>query len=125
MKILITGTIGDEGSQPKSGVLVSPNYPNDYLPRQQDGYLEERIQVTKGKVIKLHFSNFATEVQIDVLTIMDIFGDNISVLGSFSGSAIPDDIVSQSNVVDISFQPDTSVQKSGWRLEWTEVDPPA
>ena len=64
-------------------------------------------------------------MQIDVLTIMDIFGDNISVLGSFSGSAIPDDIVSQSNVVDISFQPDTSVQKSGWRLEWTEVDPPA
>ena len=102
---------------------MSPNYPNDYLPRQQDGYLEERIQVTKGKVIKLHFSNFATEVQIDVLTIMDIFGDNISVLGSFSGSAIPDDIVSQSNIVDILFYPDNSGARSGWRLEWTEVDP--
>ena len=104
---------------------MSPNYPSNYLPRQQDGHLEERIQVTKGKVIKLHFSDFATESQIDVLTIRDIFGDNSSVLGSFSGNSIPDDIVSQSNVVDILFKPDTSLQKSGWRLEWTEVDPPA
>ena len=85
MKILITGTIGDEGSQPKSGVLVSPNYPNDYLPRQQDGYLEERIQVAKGKVIKLHFSNFSTELEIDVLTIWNIFGAGLQKLCGGTG----------------------------------------
>ena len=102
---------------------MSRNYPDDY----PSGALEETIQVTEGKVIKLHFTHFNTEPRHDVLTIMDMDFDSGKYveLGRFDGSSIPDDIVSQSNIVDILFYPDNSGARSGWRLEWTEVDPPA
>merc|ERR1711962_265196 len=116
---LTWGTIRDEG--PNSGVLMSYYYPNNY-PR---GALEETIQVTEGKVINLHFTHFNTEPKYDVLAIVDVGSSEYGELGRFDGSSIPDDIVSRSNIVNILFLPDSSGARSGWRLEWTEVDPPA
>lgn len=67
--------------------------------------------------IALEFLNFNTD-NGDVLTVYD--GDNTSapVLGSFQGTDIPEDVISTSDRVLITFTSDASGEAPGWLLSY-------
>ena len=67
----LTGIVGDEESRPKSGLLMSPNYPSNY-PSSHDS-----TQVAEGKRILFVFSNFITEPEYDWVQIEDEGGTNL------------------------------------------------
>ena len=125
-----------EETLPKSAVLTSPNFPNPY---DRDTCSIETIQVTKGKTIKLHFTDFSTQPYRDHVIIRDGNSTLLSVPGSYgepegylSGCvgkdvfscnrpSLPDDIFSFTETVHVKFETDDAKQVSGWRLEWSEV----
>ena len=132
-----TETVLDEETLPTSGVLTSPNFPNPY---DSEICSIETFQVTKGKTIKLHFTDFNTEPYRDHLVIRDGNSTLLSVPGSYgepegylSGcvrndvfsrckrESLPDDIFSFTEPVHVKFTTDEDLQMSGWRLEWSEV----
>ena len=134
----VVGALSEEPEQPEqtSGHLTSPNFPARYA-----NNLHERktIEVAKGNVIKIHFTDFDLERpdQVDYVDILD--GDG-SFLGRFgarhyldeegSGEGSGDegpgamirisDITSNTETVHVLFHTDRSVSRSGWRLEWSE-----
>ena len=134
---VLTGTIGDEESTPKSGFLTSPNYP-EYYPNSHDS--TQTIQVTEGKIIKIMFTDFDTESGRDTVEILDGDGTNLTPRSlcdpQLSGIGLcvefdwlPSDyycishcatFTSNSNIVHVKFHTDDSYQSKGWRLEWFE-----
>ena len=116
--------------------MTSPNFPANY----PNGLHERKtIEVAKGNVIKIHFTDFDLERpdQVDYVDITD--GDG-SFLGRFgarhsagegessegSGDEGPgemikiSDITSNTETVHVLFHTDSSVTRSGWRLEWSK-----
>ena len=113
---VLIGILGDEESMPKSGVLMSPNYPQRY-PSSHDS--TQTIEVAEGKRILFVFSNFITEPEYDWVRIEDENGTDL--LRRTWGSSPPGTIISKSNIIHVKFHTDDSRQRSGWRMEWTEV----
>jgi hypothetical protein len=123
-------------SLPTSGVMSSPNFPANY---RNDLHERKTIEVSKGNVVNIHFTDFDVESpdQVDYLEITD--GDG-TLLGHFgaahyldnapdSGSG-PDrrgnmkgikisNLTSVTETVHVLFHTDESVTRSGWRLEWS------
>merc|ERR1719209_1618727 len=119
-------------SLPTSGVMTSPNfsaaYPNDLHERKT-------IEVAKGSVINIHFTDYELESpdQVDYLEVTD--GDG-TLLGHFGAAHYVDngeggrrkgikisDLTSVTEVVHVLFHTDDSVTRSGWRLEWSSAPP--
>ena len=116
-------------SLPASGHLTSPNFPANY-PLE----LHERktIEVAKGNVVHIHFTDFELESpdQVDYVDITD--GDGTS-LGHFGARHYPNtlefgqgdrgiripDLTSVTETVHVLFHTDGSVTERGWRLEWS------
>merc|ERR1719365_417193 len=115
-------------SFPTSGEMTSPNFPSNY---PNDLHERKTIEVAKGNVINIHFTDYELESpdQVDYLEITD--GDG-SLLGHFGaahyvdnseggrrkGIEIPD-LTSVTETVHVLFHTDDSVTRSGWRLEWS------
>ena len=108
--------VGDE-SLPKSGVLLSPNYPSPY-PRSYDN--TDTIKVTEGKTIRLQFTYFDTKAFGDYVQAVD--GDGTLLTRKLTGQlGWVSGFESNSNIVHIKFHTDSSSQHArGWRLEWNE-----
>ena len=106
-----------EREQPKSGVLTSPNYPEDY-PNNLD--LVQRIQVPEGNTIWIRFSDFDCEPSMDYVIITDKDGTRLGLFDEFNYSDDDwrDEIVSNTNTVEILFRTDGSGTLNGWRLDW-------
>ncbi len=51
-----------------TGVIISPNHPNDYFDNADCSY---RITVVEGMAIQLEFTAFNTEARYDTLRIYD------------------------------------------------------
>ena len=114
-------------SLPTSGSLSSPNFPSNYA---NDLHERKTIEVAKGNVINIHFTDFELEKpdQVDYLEITD--GDG-TLLGHFGaahyvdnggrrkGIKIPD-LTSVTETVHVLFHTDESVARSGWRFEWSK-----
>ena len=117
-----TGMVGDEESRPKSGVLMSPNYPSRY-PSNHDS--TQTIEVAEGKTIMAQWTNFNTEPEYDYVQIVDEEGTNLTpkMWGSkrWTPTVGPTPVTSNSNIMHVKFHFDGSKQRTGWRLEWTEV----
>ena len=125
-------------SLPTSGSLSSPNYPSSY----RDNLHERKtIEVAKGNVINIHFTDFKLEAnyEVDYVQITDgdgrflaLFwtkhnldgGNNGSQLGRGSRDNCKDggvsNITSVTETVQILFHTDMSGTRSGWRLEWSK-----
>ena len=106
-----------EREQPISGVLTSPNYPEDY-PNNLD--LVQRIQVPAGNTIWIRFSDFDCEPSMDYVIITDKDGTRLGLFDEFNYSDDDwrDEIVSNTNTVEILFRTDGSGTLNGWRLNW-------
>ena len=110
-------------SLPTSGVLTSPNFPANY---PLDLHERKTIEVAKGSVIKIHFTDFNLEVvgqlegtePVDYLEITDGDGTMLERFGEMW--SLPHDVTSNSETVHILFHTDESVTRSGWRLEWSK-----
>ena len=102
-----------------SGEMTSPNFPNDYPSKIHQ---RKTIQVAKGKIIHIHFTDFEVEhpEQFDYVEITD--GDG-SRLGRFSADQNNDphlNVTSNTETVHVLFHTDTNTAKKGWRLEWSK-----
>jgi pimeloyl-ACP methyl ester carboxylesterase len=81
-----------------------------------DGYLDLSwlISPTDAQKIVLLFSSFRTEQDYDFVTIYDGPTTDSPVIGRYSGSAIPDSIVSSTGTMLVRFTSDAFVTDSGW-----------
>ena len=113
---VLIGILGDEESMPKSGVLMSPNYPQRY-PSSHDS--SQTIKVAEDKRIRFGFTNFDTEPEYDWVEVEDEDGTNL-VPRTWGSRRPPPGIMSSSNIIHVNFHSDGSEQRSGWRMEWTE-----
>ena len=100
-----------------SGVLTSPNFPERYL---NDLDIVQKIQVPEGSTIWIRFTDFDCEREYDTVTITDNDGTR---LGLFDGGELSDDdwreeIVSNTETVEVLFHTDGSHRYTGWRLHW-------
>ena len=136
----VVGALPEEPEQPEqtSGHLTSPNFPANY----PNGLHERKtIEVAKGNVIKIHFTDFDLERpdQVDYVEVID--GDG-SFLGRFGATHFVDeelqgrgegsgeertgdlmrisDITSFTETVHVLFHTDPTITRSGWRLEWSK-----
>ena len=115
-------------SLPTSGSLSSPNFPSNYA---DDLHERKTIEVAKGNVINIHFTDFELESpdEVDYVEVTD--GDG-TLLGHFGarhygakheevpGNAIQiSDLTSITETVHVLFHTDGSVTRRGWRLEWS------
>ena len=118
-----------------TGVVSSPNYPNNYPDSIERSYI---IEVEEGLIVALQFTAFDIEYEstcrYDHLAITDSNGrslmekgcgtDGSIVIGDQSiDSSLPPNITSTSNMVDIHFSSDSGRRGSGFRIKWTAVTP--
>lgn len=72
--------------------------------------------------ISISFLKFETDAN-DILTIYDGETSAAPVLGTYSGSALPDDVVSTGDKLFISFDSDAASTAPGWLLTYTSEIP--
>ena len=129
----VVGALPEEAeSLPTSGEMASPNFPRNYL---NDLHERKTIEVSKGNVINIHFTDFQLEAeQVDYVEITDgggtllgRFGGKFFYMDEGSGHEEPrrnrdriSDITSVSETVHVLFHTDESVTRRGWRLEWSK-----
>ena len=118
-------------SLPTSGVMTSPNFPENYSNR-----LHERrtIEVAKGNVIHIHFTDFELETpaEVDYVHITDGDGTFLGLFWNKDGMSSRSrgrisckdggvsNVTSVTETVHILFHTDESGTSSGWRLEWSK-----
>ena len=115
-----------------TGVLTSPNHPDDY-PDNLDK--TQTIEVESGKILRLEFTHFAVEwgstCPLDFVKISD--GDGTTLMDNSCGfsSRDPSDpyyfqpptITTRTNTVEIFFHKDGISTRPGWSLTWSAVTP--
>ena len=107
--------------------MTSPNFPANYPDNLHE---RKTIEVAKGSVINIHFTDYELESpdQVDYVEITD--GDG-TLLGYFGAAHYVDkggrrkgikisDLTSVTETVHVLFHTDGSVTRSGWRLEWSK-----
>ena len=100
--------------------MTSPNFPRLY---PKNHWFTQTITVPEGKAIKLHFTDFNTELGTDFITVTS--GNSYYPAPHLSGNSLPKDIVSPYDTVHVIFKTHhKSRGRSGWRLEWSEVAMP-
>ena len=124
----VVGALPEEPeSLPTSGHMTSPNFPREY---PNDLHERKTIEVAKGNVINIHFTDFDVESpdQVDYLEITD--GDG-TLLGYFGAAHYVDNsgprkgikilnLTSVTETVHVLFHTDDSITRRGWRLEWSK-----
>ena len=125
-----------------SGIVTSPNYPDNYPDRLEK---TELVQVEQGMILSIEFVAFDIDFDpvlcdlncnCDHLTITD--GDGTTLMGKscgstsnstaifegrLIGSSLPPAIVSRSNSISIVFKTGSLGSKSGWKVNWKAVAP--
>ncbi|KAJ8020947.1 Enteropeptidase [Holothuria leucospilota] len=93
----------------------SPNYPEDYPNSQDIVYI---VHSENGTQMNLHFMEFHLESGYDFLTVGngDDRNDDGSIVDVFSGTDIPSDILTTSNVFWLRFTSDGSITKAGYLI---------
>ncbi|XP_064632767.1 bone morphogenetic protein 1-like [Lineus longissimus] len=106
----------------EEGMLTSPNYPGFYKSNKECYW---SITLDKEWRILIRFEVFEIELsdncEFDYLLIKDGCRLDSPILGRFCGGTIPDDIVSSSNEICLSFASDDSVHKQGFVFHYNKV----
>ena len=115
-------------SLPTSGMLSSPNYPSNY---GNDLHERKTIEVAKGNIIHIHFTDFELESpdQVDYVEVTDGDGTLLGHFGARHYGAVHEevaenaiqipDLTSITETVHVLFHTDESVTRRGWKLEWS------
>ena len=109
--------------------MSSPNYPERY---PDDLERTEMIQVEKGKVLRLEFTQFKVYYHCrDYVQITD--GNGTALMGKSCGHSTaspmswvhftPPIVTTLTNMVDVYFYTDYRYNDYGWSLNWTAVTP--
>ncbi|XP_048237900.1 cubilin-like isoform X1 [Haliotis rufescens] len=102
-----------------TGVVTSPNYPNNY-PHQRE--CEWTITVPSGNQILLNFTDFAMEYHpncnFDYVEIRNGGYSTSPLSGRYCGSSTPPSIVSHSNQMYIKFKSDASFSARGFMISY-------
>ncbi|XP_041458355.1 cubilin-like [Lytechinus variegatus] len=108
-----------------SGVITSPNFPNDY---NHDDHCAWRIDAPVGETITYTFTSFDIETHpncgYDYLSIRNGgFPDSPQISGQYPicGSVAPSSFTSSGNQLFIIFKTDEISSGGGFRMEWTTV----
>ena len=75
---------------------------------------EWTIVVPAGQIVRLNFYTFKTESRYDPVRVYDGCTVNDPRIGSFSGSSIPNSILSTRNVLHITFKSDSGASFQGF-----------
>ena len=79
------------------------------------------------QIIKLDFVSFNVERKVgctnDRVSVYDGPASWAPSLGTFCGSMLPGDVISANNSLYVSFISDSSVQKKGFKIQYTALDP--
>merc|ERR1719234_812575 len=105
-------------SLPTSGVMTSSSYPSNY---PNNLHQRKTIQVAKGNIINIHFTDFELEEPdpVDFLEITDGDGTSLGHFTHQNDHLTLKNITSRTETVDLLFHTDDSVTRRGWRLEWS------
>ncbi|XP_028390639.1 matrilin-2-like [Dendronephthya gigantea] len=105
------------------GILTSPFYPNDYLSNTNCTWI---ISSTNGTYVLLQFSFFSLEggssCPYDYLDVYDGNSMYAKKLGRFCGQQLPRKLVSSGSKLLILFHTDSSIQKQGFVLNYTDTN---
>ena len=79
------------------------------------------IKPHNASQIKMNFTNFNTEPNFDILSIYDGENEQAPLIGSFSGNILPNEIISTSNALYLTFNTNDTIQEQGWELFYTSI----
>ncbi len=82
------------------------------------------IQPPGSVALILSFSSFDTENTYDVVEVYDGADTTATLLGSFSGSTVPANVVSSGGSMFIRFRTNDSIRSSGWAATYYNTLPP-
>uniref|UniRef100_A0A8C2WMG0 CUB and Sushi multiple domains 2 n=1 Tax=Cyclopterus lumpus TaxID=8103 RepID=A0A8C2WMG0_CYCLU len=97
-----------------SGVLLSPNYPQEYGNNMHCVWL---IITNPESRINLAFNDLSMEKQFDFLSIKD--GGKSPILGTYSGDALPPPITTSAHVARLEFLTDHTYTDRGFNITFT------
>ena len=106
---------------PENGIIESPNFPEAY---KNDFYINERIEVAEGFAIELIFQSFDIEAkscQCDFDWVEVIDNDGTILMGKTCGKKVPESIISNTNLIFVRFNTDSSVVQTGFKAKWAQV----
>ncbi|MDA3819801.1 MAG: C10 family peptidase [Candidatus Delongbacteria bacterium] len=78
------------------------------------------IQPDSAESIKLTFLQFDTE-ENDVLKVYDGNSTDAPLIGTYSGSSIPPEIISSGDAMAFHFITDSDVQSKGWKVKYESI----
>ncbi|XP_074549445.1 cubilin [Halichoeres trimaculatus] len=102
------------------GIIISPNWPNDYAHNRQCIYL---IRLPAGEEVSLNFTHMNLESHsscaFDYVEVRDGRLETDPLIGKYCGSTLPAPIRSSSNFLWLRFRSDSSVSHAGFRAMYT------
>ncbi|XP_053268342.1 cubilin [Pleuronectes platessa] len=102
------------------GIIISPNWPNDYAHNRQCIYL---IRLPLGERVALNFTHMNLESHsgcaFDYVEVRDGRMETDPLIGKYCGSTLPAPMVSSSNFLWIRLRSDSSVSRAGFRAVYT------
>uniref|UniRef100_A0A4W6DZH6 CUB domain-containing protein n=1 Tax=Lates calcarifer TaxID=8187 RepID=A0A4W6DZH6_LATCA len=95
------------------GIIISPNWPNDYAHNRQCIYL---IRLPAGERVALNFTHMNLESHsnclFDYVEVRDGRTETDPLIGKYCGSTLPAPMTSSSNFLWIRFRSDSSVSRA-------------
>ncbi len=79
---------------------------------------EYTISPTGANKIQLFFNEMNLELGYDSLYVYDGNSTNASLLGSFTGTTVPNTLISNGNAITLKFKSDNATTKSGFKAIW-------
>ncbi|KAG7527098.1 cubilin [Solea senegalensis] len=102
------------------GIIISPNWPNNYAHNRQCIYL---IRLPVGEKLTLNFTHMDLELHsgctFDYVEVREGQVETDPLIGRYCGNTLPAPILSSSNSLWIRFKSDSSVSRAGFRAVYT------
>ena len=95
--------------------INSPNFPYTYNPNTECGW---NITGPSGRQLNLTFKSFELEANNDILTIHDGYSKDSQIIKTFSGTTLPEDVVSTGNSFFLEFKSDGKNNRPGFDLHY-------